>query len=319
MRAFLVLSVLVVLAAGSFGAQDGVSPRTAWGDPSLEGTWLAVNPEGIPFQRPDEMSDDSILLELVESGVIERVVRRDRFPLSALQGELVREERRNTLAAWRITGDWRGSLVVDPADGRLPSLTPAAEARVAAAWRTSDSGGPWRQAADFGPAERCISRGVIGSMVPSLDYHGLQIVQAPGVVAIRHEAMHETRIIRVDEHALPGDGIRGYMGSARGQWREDLLVVETSHFNGRTGARAHGNELPMSPALRLVEHFTLLDANTLLYDVTVDDPGTWVAPWRMVIPLKRSESYRLSEYACHEGNRAIRNILSAMRGREAGR
>lgn len=319
MRLLLMSGLLALLAPAPPAVQEWTSPRTSWGDPSLEGVWLSVNRDGVPFQRPEDDVDDSILLELVESGVIERVVRRDRFPLSALQGELVREERRNTLAAWRVTGAWRGSLVVEPPDGRLPPLTPAAEARAATAWRTSDSGGPWTRAADFGPVERCLSRGIIGSMVPSLDYHGVQIVQAPGAIVIRHEAMHDARIIPVDGRAPIGAAIRGYMGDSRGRWDEDILVVETTRFNGKTGARAHGNELPTSEQLRLTEYFIRMDADTLLYDVTVDDPGTWVSPWRMVFPLTRSDTYAMTEYACHEGNYAIRNILSATRARQSAR
>jgi hypothetical protein len=319
MRTCLLAALVLVALTTLPGAQAPEHPRTAWGDPSLEGVWLSVNRDGVPFQRPDDTSDDSILHELVESGVIERVVRRDRFPLSALQAEPVREERRNTLAAWRLTGEWRGSLIVEPPDGRLPPLTPEGAARAAAAWRTTESGGPWAGPADLGPVERCLSRGPIGSMVPALDYHGIEIVQAPGVVVLRHETMHDTRVIWLDGRPAPGPAIRGYMGHSRGRWDGEILVVETTGFNGRTGARAHGNELPTSPALTLLEHFTRMDDGTLLYDVTVTDPGTWTEPWRMVFPLWRHDGYELAEYACHEGNRAIRNILSVHRAREAAR
>jgi hypothetical protein len=291
---------------------------TPWGDPSFEGTWLSINTDRVPFQRPQD-EDDSVLHELVEAGVIERVVRRDRFPLSPFQAELVGEVRQNTLAAWRGSGWWRGSLVVDPPDGRLPPLTAAGRDRAATAWRTSDSVGPWNRAADLGPVERCVSRGVLGSMIPSLDYHGMEIVQAPGLVAIRHEALHETRVIWLDGRPHASEPIRGYLGDSRGHWDEGVLVVETRNLNGKTGARGHGNELPASERLRLIERFTRTDAHTLLYEVTVDDPGTWTAPWKMSFPLTRAHGYILSEFACHEGNYAIRNILSAARALDASR
>ncbi len=300
----------LLVGAGPVAQVPGTT--TPWGDPDLEGTWLSVNTDRVPFQRPED-EEDSVLLELVEAGVIERVVRRDRFPQSPFQAALVGEVRQNTLAAWQGSGQWRGSLVVDPPEGRLPPLTAAAQERVASAWRTSDSGGPWHRAADLGPVERCLSRGVLGSMIPSLDYHGTQIVQAPGVVALRHEAMHETRVIWLDGRPHVSDRIRGYLGNSRGRWEDGALVVETTHVNGRTGARAHGNELPVSDRARFIERFTRTDSETILYEVTVDDPRTWTAPWRVSFPLTRAERYVASEFACHEGNYAIRNILSAAR------
>jgi hypothetical protein len=154
---------------------------------------------------------------------------------------------------------------------------------------------------------------VIGSFVPSLDYHGTEIHQAPGVVVIRHETMHEARIVWTDGRPVLGEAVRGYMGDSRGHWDGETLVIETANANGRTGARAHGNEQPVSDRLRLTERLTRLDPETLLYEVTVDDPGTWVAPWRLAFPLTRADGYELSEYACHEGNYAVRNILSAAR------
>jgi hypothetical protein len=245
--------------------------------------------------------------------VIERVVRRDRFPLSPLQTELVGEARRIALADWRATGRLRGSLVVDPADGRLPALTDAGRNRLAGSWRTSDGDGPWTRAADLGPVDRCISRGVVGSMLPSLDYHGTEIVQAPGVLVIRHETMHEARVVWIDGRPGLPERIRGHMGDSRGRWDNGTLVIETANANGGTGARAHGNELPVSEQLHLTERLTRTDPDTLLYEVTVDDPGTWVAPWRLVFPLARDDEYVMAEYACHEGNYAVRNILSAAR------
>ncbi len=156
-------------------------------------------------------------------------------------------------------------------------------------------------------------------MLPAYDYNALQFIQAPGVVVIRIEAIHEARVIALDDRpALPA-GVQGYMGDARGYWEGDTLVVETANSNGRTGAHLNGNEMPTTAALRLVERFTRVDEETIEYQVTVHDPGTWSAPWTATSQLTRDDGYPLMEYACHEGNYALRHILSAARFAERAR
>ena len=145
----------------------------------------------------------------------------------------------------------------------------------------------------------------------------MQIHQAPGVVVIRYEMVHEARVIPLDRRPHVSSVIQSYMGDSRGRWEGDTLIVETTHFNGRTGSYGrNGDGNPTSTALRLVERFRLRDANTLLYEVLVDDPQTWVRPWKVAFPLSRDDRYVLYEYACHEGNYALRNILSAARAAE---
>jgi hypothetical protein len=209
------------------------------------------------------------------------------------------------------------SLVADPENGRLPDMT-ADGARRAKAWQTRAAPNyPYTGPADFRPYDRCITRGVLGSAFPNVYSTGMQILQAPGVVIIRHEMIHETRIIPVDGRPHVNTAIRSYMGDARGTWEGDTLVVETTNFNGRTGSYArNGDGNPTTVALRLVERFRLVNADTLQYVVRVDDPQTWVRPWTVAFPLTRDEGYVLYEYACHEGNYAIRNILSAVRAAE---
>ena len=139
----------------------------------------------------------------------------------------------------------------------------------------------------------------------------------PGFLVIRHEMIHETRIIPLDGRPHLSPAIRSYMGDSRGRWEGRTLVVETTNFNGRTGSRGrNGNGNPTSPALRLTERFTRLDADTLRYEVRVDDPETWTRPWTVAFPLTRDPGYTMYEYACHEGNYAVRNILSAARAGE---
>ena len=154
-------------------------------------------------------------------------------------------------------------------------------------------------------------------MFPSGYSNGNQIVQAPGIVAIRNEMIHETRIIPLDGRPHVSGAIRGYMGDSRGRWDGNTLVVETTNFNGRFGARRNGSDIPMSDALKVVERFTRTDPETLLYEVTVNDPKTWTMPWSVAYPLKQDFEYGLFEYACHEGNYyAMTNILSGARAEE---
>ena len=167
------------------------------------------------------------------------------------------------------------------------------------------------------PYDRCITRGVLGSAFPNVYSAGMQILQAPGVVIVRHEMIHEARVIPLDRRPHLPAAIESYMGDPRGRWDGDTLVVETTNFNGKTGSYArNGDGNPTTRALRLVERFRLTDADTLQYEVRVEDPQTWVRPWTVAFPLLRDDSYILYEYACHEGNYAIRHILSAARAAE---
>ena len=211
----------------------------------------------------------------------------------------------------------QASLVVDPADGRLPPMTPEG-ARRAAEWQAR-SADTYIHAdpTDFPPYDRCITRGVLGSAFPNIYSTGTEIIQAPGYVIIRYEMVHETRVIPLDGRPHAGERIRSYMGDARGRWDGSALVVETTNFNGATGSYGrNGNGNPTSDALRLVERFTLIDANTLQYRVTVEDPKTWTRPWTVEFPIARDDAYGMFEYACHEGNYALPNILRVSRAAE---
>jgi hypothetical protein len=217
------------------------------------------------------------------------------------------------------------SLIVEPENGRLPPMTEDG-ARRAQEWRIKAADGfqprgiPAYLAAgpaDLRPFDRCITRGVLGSAFPNQYGSGMQIHQAPGFVVIRYEMVHEARVIPLDRPAHLSPVIQSYMGDPRGWWEGDTLVVETTNFNGRTGSYArNGDGNPTSTALRLVERFRLRDAATLLYEVRIEDPPTWVRPWKVAFPLSRDERYVLYEYACHEGNYALANILSAARAAE---
>ena len=229
------------------------------------------------------------------------------------------------------------SLIVDPPNGRLPALAPGAEERRKAARGGRGQPGEWRGSADsyddLNIYYRCVTRGLLGSVIPVIYGNGNEIVQAPGYVVFRNEMIHESRVIPLDPSTgsgspraeSRGDGrphaaaaIRMYMGDSRGRWEGDTLVVETTNLTDKVAIGSNGAGYPGDPgyhsqALRVVERFTRTGADTLVYEATVDDPQTWVRPWTLRIPLMRGTESHLFEYACHEGNYAMRNILSAAR------
>jgi hypothetical protein len=280
------------------------SPRTPWGDPDLQGTWPGDPVAAVPFERAQELGTRATLTD-------EEAAKRNAgidAQLSSGQGNFFPELGHAPPLS---------SLIVEPENGRLPAMTEDG-ARRAQQWRVvADPDYLAASAAELRAYDRCITRGVLGSAFPNIYGSGMQIHQAPGFVIIRHEMVHEARVIRLDRRPHVSSAIRMYMGDSRGRWEGDTLVVETTNFNGRTGSYArNGDGNPTSTALRLVERFRLRDANTLLYEVHIDDPQTWVRPWTVAFPLRRDQSYVLHEYACHEGNYAIANILSAARAAE---
>ena len=201
----------------------------------------------------------------------------------------------------------------------MPAMTPEGAARQKAAGGTYVKQTGFNSASELGPYDRCISRGVVGSMMPVVYNNGNEIVQAPGLVAFRNEMIHEVRIIPLDgRQPLPGD-MKSYMGSSRGHFEGNTLVVRTTNLNGKTGMQGNGMMLIPSDSIVIEERFTPVSANVLQYEVTIDDPKTWTSPWKVSFPLKRDQDYQMFEYACHEGNYAMRNTLSGSRADEGKR
>jgi hypothetical protein len=214
------------------------------------------------------------------------------------------------------------SLIVDPPNGRLPALAAGAEERRKAARGGRGMPGEWRGQADsyddLNIYYRCITRGLLGSVIPVIYSNGNEIVQAPGYVVFRNEMIHESRVIPLDGRPHVSTSIRMYMGDSRGHWDGDTLVVETTNLNDKVAIGSNGAGYPGDPgyhstALKVTERFRRTADDMLLYQATVDDPQTWVRPWTLQIPLARGKDPHLFEYACHEGNYAMRNILSAAR------
>jgi hypothetical protein len=199
-------------------------------------------------------------------------------------------------------------LIADPVEGKLPAPTADGETRLQAA-RASRVLEPSRFE-HFTLYDRCITRGLIGSMLPVIYGNSLDIVQGPDHVVIRNEMIHESRVIPLDGRARPGPAVNAYMGLPRGRWEGHVLVVETTHFTERTQIGVNGNGNAHSDALTVTERYTPVDDTTLYWEVTVHDPKTWTRPWTFVLPIQKDASQVVVEYACHEGNYAIPNILT---------
>jgi hypothetical protein len=289
--------------------------RTAWGDPDLSGIYSNSDENGIPFERPAEF--DGRRIEDIAGAELAKLQETRRSATLDLASRL--SEDPNPQLFWWETLNAKNSrpwLVIDPPDGKIPPQTPQAVQRAAAraeARRVSGRG-PADAPEDRSLYDRCISRGLPGSMIPAIYGSSYEIVQGPGYVGIVYEMIHETRVIPVaiDARAHVAKRIQTYMGDPRGRWDGNTLVVETTNFKDQTAYRGAQGE-----TLRLVERFKPIGPNTVEWAVTVDDPATWTRPWTFAMNLtKKDETQRPFEYGCHEGNYGLRNILSAARAEE---
>jgi hypothetical protein len=293
------------------GAKNWKPARTPWGHPDLSGVYSNNDEDGIPFERPDEFVGRR--LEDITPPELEKL-NRDRR--AATLGRATDDEVRpvDRLAFWEnlTATNSRAWLVVDPPDGKVPPTTPEARQRAAARAAARGGRGPADAAEDRSLYDRCITRGLPGSMMPAIYGNSYEIVQGPQHVAIIYEMVHETRVIPLDNRPHIGKGIRTYMGDARGRWDGDTLVVETTNIKDQSAYRnANG------ATLRIVERFKSIGPNGVEWSVAVEDPATWTRPWSFAMILsKKDASQRPFEYACHEGNYGLRNILSAARAEE---
>jgi hypothetical protein len=216
---------------------------------------------------------------------------------------------------WRrpTAGNWP-ALVVEPTTGTMPALTPAA-AKMQAYMREHlhDT------YANMEPGDRCITRGVLGMMMPTAYNNGKLILQTPGFVVIHSEMVHNARIIPIDGRPHLDAAIRQWEGDPRGRWEGNSLVVESTNFKAAANLRSPGGRVMQTERRSMIERFTPLDPDTLAYSVTVDDPDAYVAPWTVAFLYRRDDKYQQFEYACHEGNYAVPNSLSGARAEDKAR
>ena len=280
------------------------APRTAWGHPDLEGIWTTDDMRGVPMSRQPQYGTRQYLTD-------------EEFAARATQRGTARDIDNARAGTFRNEEGSRDfgytSMVIDPPDGRVPALTPAAVARRSPRDQGSFGNGPWEKIDDFSLYDRCITRGLVGSFMPAVYGNGARIVQTPDSVVISYEMVHDTRVIPLDGRPHIGAGLKQWMGDSRARWDGDTLVVESSNFTDRTnvGGAKH------SEALRIVERFTRIDPEMIDYEIRVDDPHTFTQPWTMRMTITRQPDYEIYEYGCHEGNNAMRNALSAERAYEA--
>ena len=267
--------------------------------------WTSDNNFAIPLERPSELADK----EFLDGADLDaELAKRARLIAAIADGGAVgagpSHWYENLTARSR-----RSSLIVDPRNGRLPALTAGARARASAEQTARAGRGPADSWEDRSLWDRCITVGLPAVMFPTGYNNNVQILQAPGYVTITHEMMHDTRIVPLDQRPHLSPRIRHYMGDSRGRWEGDTLVIDVTNFHPQTNYRGSRE------TLHLIERYTRTAVDRLRYKVTIDDPGTFERPWTAVLDLAPQKD--MYEYACHEGNRGLENILRAARFEDA--
>ena len=321
-------SLLVVTLATWLGGSHAIAqppwtlPRLPNGQPDLQGIW--ENNSATPLERPRELADKPLLSEDELAALQARAAQIFGPEADAVFGDslylaLLDDTRpRQTFVTGTYSQNWvpsryferRTSLIEDPADGRLPPLTPAAvEQRTAQAAAQPQRA---RSAGDFSLTDRCVTYGIPDLFAAYMSVY--RIFQTPDHVVIQMEKIHDTRVIPLDGRAHVSPTIRQYLGDSRGRFDGDTLVVETTNF--RAGNNMGGYFRYADENLRLTERFTRVADDTLRYEFTVEDPTVWARPWTAAIYWKKSNG-EIYEYACHEGNYSLSGMLSALRAEEA--
>ena len=283
------------------------TPRTPWGDPDLQGVWSSDDTSGIPRERPKNLgtnlylSDDAFAARLKQ---VEQGIKRGESDIGAFRNDFARRAFRQS------------SIIVDPPDGSMPAFTPEAEKRRASRDRGSFGEGPFNTTEDFTLYDRCITRGIVGSVLRVVYGNGNRIVQSPGMVAFSYEMIHDTRIIYTDGRPYIGEAIRQYLGDSRARWEGDELVVVTTNLTDKTSIGGNGNGLRHSEKMVITERFKRVAEDVLQYQFTVDDPVTYARPFTMSMPLTPLDGGVLLPYECHEGNYGLPNALSAERAED---
>jgi hypothetical protein len=307
-----ILAVAFLTTLPASAQKAWTAPHTADGQPDLQGAWTSATLT--PLERPAELAGKAVLTTKEAEEYEKRLLKdgnRDRRDGSADD-----DVGRAYNQFWydrgtKIVGSRRTSLITDPPDGRIPPLTLEAQKRIETA-RAYTAQHQFDGPENRPLAERCLQWATAGPpMLPSAYNNNYQIVQAPGYVMVLSEMIHDVRIIPLDARPHLGPAIRQWMGDSRGHWEGNTLVVDTADFNGKGAFRGSGQDL------HLTEKFTRVDAETMLYEFTVDAPKTFTKPWTAQIPMTKSEG-PIYEYACNEGNYAMKGVLAGARASENG-
>jgi hypothetical protein len=284
-------------------------PMTPWGEPDLRGIWPLNHLISTPFQRPEQFGERRLLTDEEFAAAQKRAEDRNvRFLSGAIPQADAGQATRQT------------SLLIDPPNGRFPALTPRGQ-ELYEQMRGSYKPGQtvFDSPEDFDSWDRCITRGLPVSMLPRNYNNGIRIMQFPSYVVVLLEMAHEARIIPTDPRPPIDGAIRQYLGESRGRWDGNTLVVETTNFNGKTamtnlGVPGSPALTPSTPNLRFTERFTRTADDTIDYHMTVEDPEILATgQWSAAFPMKLDNDYTMYEYACHEGNTAIRNYIETSR------
>ncbi len=293
--------------------------KTSWGDPDLRGVWPTDSLGSIPLQRTPAQGRR---VYLTDEEYAAREKQTDRSKDAAAN-----ETKANKLGM----GNWvesfavgkRTSLLIDPPDGRLPALTPYGDAMARIGRSSWVNGQTYDWTTDFDSWDRCVTRGFPASMLPFRYNNGMRIFQAPGIVVVDLEMIHDSRIIYTNGKAVPV-GTTNWMGEARGHWEGNTLVVETTNIrrgaaplNMATIGAPAANLIPMSKDAKVTERFQLGDANTLVYTMTYSDPKVYTKPYTTRMEIPRNDKYEFFEYACHEGDVQVRNYINSSRALRA--
>jgi hypothetical protein len=309
------LAASIAMSAGTLGTEQQptavkrvsppwTQPKTPWGEPDLQGVWTSDNNFSVPLERPADVADKTML----EGADLENALRARAKMIAAIaDGGVVgagpSHWYENLTARSR-----RSSLIIDPPNGRLPALTDEAHRRAADAADARRGRGPADSWEDRNLWDRCITVGLPSVMFPTGYNNNVEIMQVPGYVTVTHEMMHDTRVIPLDGRPHLSPRIRQYMGDSRGRWDGRTLVIDVTNFHPNTNYRGSGS------TLHLIERYTRTAKDALRYEVTIDDPHTFERPWTAVLDL--APQGRMFEYACHEGNLGLANILRAARTEE---
>ena len=305
--------VLLALSAAPAGAQEWEPARLADGQPDIQGMWNNADANHTPLELPDELSGRESFTEQEL-----RELAQARYDATIKANETLREGDPGFYALYWFDWYWQQpeggewpALLTEPKSGKMPALTEQASDR--AAYIREHLHDTY---ANMEGGDRCISRGVLGMMMPTAYNNGTLILQAPGYVVLHSEMIHNARIVPIDAGPHVDADIGLWEGDPKGRWEGDTLVIESTNFKATDNMRAPKGRTHQSPRRRIVERFTPIGPDTLRYAITVDDPDVWTAPWTVTFPWRRDAEYQQYEYACHEGNYAVPNSLSGARAEE---